>query len=158
MISLSLLTLLAHPDQLALLRSDPALLPGAVEEFVRFVQLAGGLPPGRMTTEEVTLGGVTIPAGDVVFPLFSFANRDPSVFGDPDRFDVTRPPGGHIGFGVGAHHCLGAQLARVELQEAFRGLLTRLPGLRLATGAGELRFKDKMVLMSVEELPVTWDS
>jgi cytochrome P450 len=157
MISLALLTLLAHPGQLALLRSDPALLPGAVEELVRVVQFGGGLPPGRVTTGEVTLGGVTIPAGDMVFPLFNFANRDPSVFEDPDRFDVSRPPGSHIGFGVGAHHCLGAQLARIELQEAFRGLLTRLPGLRLATEGGELRFKDKMVLMSVEELPVTWD-
>jgi cytochrome P450 len=157
MISLSLLSLFAHPEQLALLRSDPARLPGAVEEFVRTGQLAGGLPPGRVTIEEVTLGGVTIPAGDMVFPLFSVANRDPSLCPDPDRFDITRPAGTHLGFGVGAHHCLGAQLARIELAEAFRGLLGRLPGLRLAIESGDVKFKDKMILMSVEELPVTWD-
>jgi len=157
-INLSLLTLLAHPAQLARLRSDPGLLPGAVEEFMRFVPLSGGLPPGRVTTEEVTLGGVTIPAGEMVFPLFGIANRDPSVFADPDTFDVTRPHGTHMGFGIGAHHCLGAQLARIELQEAFRGLLGRLPGLRLAGGFDELRYKEKMAITSLHELPVTWDS
>jgi len=156
-INLSLLALLAHPSQLARLRSDPALLPGAVEELVRFVQLAGGLTPVRITTEEVTLGGVAIPAGAMVFPMFSLANRDPSVFADPDRLDVTRPPGTHMAFGIGAHHCLGAQLARIELLEAFRGLLGRLPGLRLAAGFDELRYKEKMTITSVHELPVTWE-
>ena len=157
-INLSLLALLAHPLQLARLRSDPALFPGAVEELMRFVQLSASLPPARVTAEEVTLGGVTIPAGEMVFPVFAIANRDPSVFPDPDDLDITRPPGAHVGFGVGVHHCLGAQLARIELQEAFRGLLGRLPGLRLATGADELRYKEKMAITSVEELPVTWDS
>jgi cytochrome P450 len=158
MISLSLITLLGHPAQLARLRADPALLPGAVEEMIRYVQLSVSLPPARVTTEEVTLGGVTIPAGAMVFSLFGIANRDPAVFPDPDTFDITRPPGSHLGFGVGAHHCLGAQLARVELQEAFRGLLGRLPGLRLAVGVDQLRFKENMTITSVKELPVTWDS
>ena len=90
-INLSLLALLAHPAQLARLRADPGLLPGAVEELIRFVQLTGTLPPGRVTTEEVTLGGVTIPAGDLVFPLFGIANRDPAVFADPDDLDIARP-------------------------------------------------------------------
>ena len=71
---------------------------------------------------------MTIRAGETVWPLFHIANRDPSVFPDPDRFDVTRPPGTHVGFGFGIHHCLGAQLARIEMQEAFRGLLSRFPG------------------------------
>jgi cytochrome P450 len=75
-----------------------------------------------------------------------------------EDLDITRPAGAHIGFGVGAHHCLGAQLARVELAEAFRGLLGRLPGLRLAVDPSELRFKEKMTITSLEELPVTWDS
>ena len=157
-INLSLLALLAHPAQLARLRADSDLLPGAVEELIRFVQLTGTLPPGRVTTEQVILGGVTIPAGDLVFPLFGIANRDPAVFADPDDLDIARPAGPHIGFGVGAHHCLGAQLARVELQEAFRGLLGQLPGLRLAVDAGELRFKEKMTITSLQELPVTWDA
>jgi cytochrome P450 len=157
-INLSLLNLLAHPSDLARLRSDLDLLPGAVEELMRYVPLGSSLPPARVTTEEVKLGAVAIPAGDLVFPLFHLANRDPSVFSDPDRFDITRPAGTHLGFGFGAHHCLGAQLARIELQEAFRGLLGRLPGLRLAVAADELRFKEKMTITSVHELPVTWDS
>lgn len=157
-ISLSLVALLTRPAQLARLRSDPALLPGAVEEVMRFVQLGDGLPPARVTAEEVTLGGVTIPAGEVVFPFFGIANRDPSVFPDPDTLDVTRSPGAHMGFGHGAHHCLGAQLARIELQETYRGLLGRLPGLCLAAEADQLRYKEKMAVLSLEELPVTWDS
>jgi cytochrome P450 len=157
-ISLSLITLLTHPEQLARLRADPDLLPGAVEEFLRFVPLSTTLPPARMTTEEVILGEVTIPEGAMVFPMHVFANRDPSVFGDPDVFDVGRASDPtHMGFGVGAHHCLGAQLARIELREAFAGLLGRLPGLRLAVAADELRFKANMGVNSAEELPVTWD-
>jgi cytochrome P450 len=157
-ISLSLVALLAHPVQLARLRSDPALIPGAIEEFLRFVPLSGSLPPARITAEEVTLGGVTIRAGELVFPFFGIANRDPSVFADPDTMDVARPAGSHMGFGVGAHHCLGAQLARIEMQEAFRGLLGRLPGLRLAGDLDQLRYKEKMAILSIAELPVTWDS
>jgi cytochrome P450 len=80
------------------------------------------------------------------------------VFPDPDTLDVTRSPGPHMGFGGGAHHCLGAQLARIELQETYRGLLGRLPGLRLVTEADQLRYKEKMAILSIEELPVTWDS
>jgi cytochrome P450 len=79
------------------------------------------------------------------------------VFADPDRFDVTRAPANHLGFGVGVHHCLGAQLARMELQEAFHGLLGRVPGLRLAVPAEQLRFKPGMVVHSLRELPVNWD-
>jgi cytochrome P450 len=157
-INLSLLTLLAHPPQLALLRAEPALIPGAVEEFMRYVHLGNGLPPARVATTDTTLGGVTIRAGETVWPLFRVANRDPAVFPDPDHFDVARPPGTHVGFGFGIHHCLGAQLARIELQEAFRGLLTRLPGLRLSVPAGELSYKEKMTVTSLHELPVTWDS
>jgi cytochrome P450 len=157
-IGLSLITLLEHPAELASLRSDLTLLPGAVEELMRFVALGESLPPARITTGEVTLGQVTIPAGQLVFPMFGIANRDPSVFPDPDTFDITRPAGTHMGFGIGAHHCLGAQLARIELQEAFRGLLTRLPGLRLTVPVSELRFKEKMAITSLHELPVTWDA
>lgn len=157
-IGLSLITLLTHPEQLARLRADPDLLPGAVEEFLRFVPLSSTLPPARMTTEEVVLGEVTIPEGAMVFPMFALANRDPSVFPDPDVFDVGRASGPtHIGFGVGAHHCLGAQLARIELREAFAGLLGRLPGLRLAVSPDELRFKANMGVSSAREMPVTWD-
>ena len=155
-INLSLLLLLDHPAELDKLRADSGLIPGAVEELLRYVRLGGGLPPARMTTEDVELGGVTIPAGEIVLPLFATANRDPSVFSDPDRFDVSRAPANHLTFGAGVHHCLGAQLARVELQEAFRGLLGRMPGLRLAVPATELQFKPGMAVHSLRELPIRW--
>ncbi len=155
-INLSLLVLLDHPAEMGKLRADPGLIPGAVEEFMRYVRLGGGLPPARVTTQEVQLGGVTIPAGEAVVPLFATANRDPSVFSDPDRFDISRVPAPHLAFGAGVHHCLGAQLARLELQEAFRGLLGRVPGLRLAVPANELRFTPGMAIHSLCELPVRW--
>jgi cytochrome P450 len=156
-ISLSLLVLLEHPAELGKLRADPGLIPGAVEELLRYVWLGGGAPLARVTTEEVELGGVTIPAGQIVMPLYAAANRDPSVFGDPDRLDVSRAPAAHLAFGAGAHHCVGAQLARLELQEAFRGLLSRLPGLRLAVPTEQVRFKPGKIVRSLRELPVSWD-
>ena len=155
-INLSLLALLQYPDDLAKLRADLDLIPGAVEELLRYVRL-GGLAPARVTSEEVQIGDVTIPAGEAVIPLYGTANRDPSVFTDPDRFDVTRAATNHLSFGFGVHHCIGAQLARMELQEAFRGLLGRMPGLRLAVPADQIRFKHGMAVHSVCELPVAWD-
>ena len=154
-INLSLLLLLDHPGEVAKLRADPELIPGAVEELLRCSRL-GGLAPARVTREDVAIGGVTIPASEQVIPLFATANRDPSVFIDPDRFAVTRDAASHLSFGAGMHHCLGAQLARVELQEAFRGLIGRLPGLRLAVPASELEFKPGMAIHSLRELPVLW--
>jgi cytochrome P450 len=156
-ISLSLLVLLEQPAQMERLRADPGLIPGAVEELVRYVPLGFGLPPARMATEDVRLGDVTIAAGEVVLPLFAAANRDPAAFSDPDRFDVLRPPANHLAFGAGVHHCLGAQLARLELQQAFLGLIGRFRGLRLAVPASELRFKPGMAIRSLCELPVCWD-
>jgi cytochrome P450 len=156
-VNLSLLLLFDHPDQVATLRADPALIPTAVEELLRFSRL-GGLAPPRVTSEDVAIGGVTIPAGEWVIPLFSSANRDPSVFGEPTRFDISREAAvGHLTFGAGVHHCLGAQLARLELQEAFRGLIGRLPGLRLAVPTSELEFKPGMAIHSLRALPVRWD-
>jgi cytochrome P450 len=155
LISHSLLTLLGHPAELASLRADPSLIPDAVEELVRYVVI-GLIPLARVTTEDVELGGVTILAGEVVLPILQVAQRDPSVFSEPDRFDMSRSPVSHLGFGSGAHHCLGAQLARVELQEALRGLLTRLPGLALAVPPTDLRFKAGMALRNLRELPITW--
>ncbi|HTQ93555.1 MAG TPA: cytochrome P450, partial [Streptosporangiaceae bacterium] len=125
-INVSLLLLFDHPGEVAKLRADPGLIPGAVEELLRCSRL-GGLPPARVTTEDVRIGGVVIPAGEQVMPLLGTANRDPLMFADPDRLDVTREAASHLTFGAGLHHCLGAQLARVELQEAFRGLIGRLP-------------------------------
>lgn len=156
-ISLSLLTLLCHPAELARLVADPALIPAAVEELLRFVVLGGALPPARVATEDVELGGVTIRAGEAVLPMYATANRDPAEFSDPDRLDVGRNVGAHLAFGAGAHHCVGAQLARLELQEAFRGLLGRLPGLRVTVPLTQLRYKPGMAVYSLRELPVCWD-
>jgi cytochrome P450 len=155
----SLLTVLARPAELDKLRRDPLLIPAAVEEMLRFVQLRGrgSLPLARVTTEDVQLGGVTIPAGELVLPLGGAAGRDPSVFPDPNRLDLSRVPSTHLAVGAGVHPCVGAQLARVELQEAFRGLLSRVPGVRLAVPPGEVRFREKVVINSPDELPVTWD-
>ena len=156
-INMCLVALFHHPDEMARLCASPGLIPGAVEELLRYVQVFGASSVpilGRITKEEVRLGGVTIPAGEVVLPLKGAANRDPSAFADPDRLDLTRVPKTHLTFGAGAHHCLGAQLARMMLQETFRGLLGRLPGLRLAVRLEDIRSKENN---SMHELPVTWD-
>jgi cytochrome P450 len=158
-INMSFVALCQHPDELARLRADPGLIPAAVEELMRYVIISGSgfIPLARITRQEVRLGGVTIPAGETVLPSFNVANRDPAAFDHPDRLDVGRVPRAHLGFGAGAHHCLGAQLARMELQEAFRGLLERLPGLRMTRPMSELEFREGQAIASMRELLVTWD-
>ncbi len=157
-INMFLLTLLSFPEEYQRLAASPEMVPQAVEELMRFVQLgdsgSSGMP--RITTEAVELSGVTIPAGSVVLTSVLAANRDESVFPDPDRLDLTRVVTQHLSFGAGAHHCLGAQLARMELQEALSGLLRRLPGLHVAVPDSQLRFKPGMILRSLETLPVAW--
>jgi cytochrome P450 len=116
--------LLDHPSELARLAHDPALVPGAVEEALRFespIQVVF-----RTTTQEVELAGVRIPKGAYVAPLLGSANRDERHFPDPDRFDVTRNPQGHVGFGFGKHFCLGASLARLEARIALEALAPEL--------------------------------
>jgi len=156
-INMFLLVLHEYPEQLERLRANPEMIPQAVEELMRFAQLGtsgGGLP--RITTEEVELGGVRIPEGAAVIPVLTVANRDPALTTDPDRVDVARPLTTHLAFGAGVHHCLGAQLARMELQEALRGLLGRMPRMELAMPVDELTFKNGMVVRSLRALPVRW--
>jgi cytochrome P450 len=120
--------LLAHPEQLARVAADPGLIPGLVEEVVRFdspIQLLF-----REALADVQLGGVTIPKGATVIPLLGSANRDERRFPEPDRFDVTRNPQGHVGFGFGKHFCLGASLARLEARVALEALVPALVGMR----------------------------
>jgi cytochrome P450 len=157
-INMILLTLRQFPEERDRLLKDPSLIPGAVEELMRFVQLgAGATSLPRVTTEEVVLSGVRIPAGAVVLPAVTIANRDPLLYTErADALDVARPDVSHLSFGAGVHHCLGAQLARMELQEALHGLFTRLPGLQIAVPDSELHFKQGMIVRSVEALPVTW--
>ncbi len=156
-INMFLLALHENPGQLAHLRAHPEAIPQAVEELMRFVQLGAtgaGLP--RVAPAEGELGGVRLPAGATVIPVLTVANRDPKLLADPDRLDVTRPHSTHLGFGAGVHHCLGAQLARMELQEALRGLLAGLPRMEPATPVDELVFKDGMLVRSLRALPVRW--
>jgi cytochrome P450 len=158
-INMILLTLREHPEQWRKLQYDPSTLPVAVEELMRFTQLgSGGAAMARVTTEPVELSGVTIPAGQAVLPALGAANRDPLVFEDPDCLRLDRAVNPHIGFGAGIHHCLGAQLARMELQEALAGMLRWLPGLAVAVPDDELDFKPSMIVRSLERLPVTWDA
>jgi len=134
-----MLALLEHPDQLELLRARPELLPGAIEEALRYdapVQRA----TLRIATEDVVVGGVAVPAGSVVVVVIGSADRDPSRFVDPDRFDIQRADNPHLSFGHGIHFCLGAPLARIEGQIAIGTLLARLPGIVLDEGPGPLRW------------------
>ncbi len=131
LIANSVAALHEHPDQLAALRADPALMPGAVEELMRWCgpQL---LTIPRFTTEDVEIGGVTVPKGEPVTVAIPAANRDPRVFADPGRFDVRRDAAGQLGFAHGPHFCAGASLARVQTAVALGSLLRRFPGLALA--------------------------
>ena len=124
-----LLALIEHPDQWRLLRADPGLLPGAIEEMVRWTTPS---PSKRRTaTAPATLGDVVIEPGQKVQVWEGSANRDASVFADPDVFDITRKPNPHLGFGFGVHYCLGANLARLELRVMFEELLQRFGTARL---------------------------
>ncbi|MFI5953684.1 cytochrome P450 [Cryptosporangium sp. NPDC051539] len=145
--------LLRHPEQKAALEADPALIPNAVEEFLRWdgpVHLA----TVRFTAEPATIGGVDIPAGEVVMVSLSAANRDPSRYPDAEALDVRRQGAGHVAFGHGIHHCLGAPLARLEGEIAFRALLERFPGLTLDADPSELAWRPSTLIRGLESLPV----
>ena len=143
------LALLRHPAQLRRLREDRALLPGAVEELMRFdapLQLFE-----RTATEDVEIGGITVGRGQKIAALLGSANRDPAVFADPDTLDVGRAENPHLSFGAGVHFCIGAPLARVELQATFRALLDRTSSIE---PAGEPVRRPEFVIRGLAELPV----
>jgi cytochrome P450 len=150
-----LLLLLVHPKQFALLAADPECVPGAVEEILRYDVPNDGVLL-RVATEDVRLPSGMVRKGEAVLPLVTAANRDAAIFTDPDRFDITRSDNPHAGFGHGTHFCLGAHLARLELQVAIGALARRLPGLRLAVPPEELSWKTAQFLPAPERLPVTW--
>lgn len=154
-ISNLVLTLLQHPAQLARLRDQPDLLPAAVEELLRYFPRPD-VSQIRIATADVELGGVVVRAGDAVLLSHSAANRDPTAFDEPDRLDLGRPDNRHLAFGAGAHFCLGAQLARLELQVAIGSLLRRFPGLSLAVPAAELQWQGTGTHWALTELMVSW--
>ena len=134
----AVVALLTNPDQLELLRARPELLPSAIEELLRF---DGPLPVAspRIAAEDIDYQGVRIPCGSIVGVVINSANHDPTQFVDPDRLDLSRERGPHLGFGHGIHHCLGVALARMEAQIAIGAILRRLPDLRLDVPVQELR-------------------
>ncbi|MFI5612169.1 cytochrome P450 [Amycolatopsis sp. NPDC051903] len=146
-----------HPDQRAALWADPALVPGAVEEILRLPlksPLTGGRP--RRASACFETGGHTVRTGDLVLLSAVRANLDETVFENPAAFDIRRDARGHLAFGHGPHHCLGAPLARLELRAVFTALPRVLPGIRLAVPPGELERRVDVSHTEFARLPVTW--
>lgn len=146
--------LLNHPEQLHLLRQNPALLPSAIEEMIRFDTPAPFV--FRIARCDLTLGGQEIPAGSVIALGLGAANHDPEKFVDPDRFDIVRSPNEHLGFGPGVHFCLGAVLARMELNICFSTLLRRLPNLQFDPDRPAISRQTSLVFKGFESLPVNF--
>ncbi|WP_405725163.1 cytochrome P450 [Streptomyces sp. NBC_01537] len=149
-------TLLTRPEELAMLRARPEMLPQAIEELLRFIPFRKGVGIPRVATEDVELSGVTIRAGDIVHVSYLTANRDGRKFDRPDELDLERTGPPHMTFGWGGHHCLGAPLAATELHVAFRTLLERFPELRLTKAVEEVRWNTTSIWRYPLELPVTW--
>ncbi|WP_052850311.1 cytochrome P450 [Streptomyces avicenniae] len=149
-------TLLTRPEQLARLRAEPQALPRALEELLRYIPFRKGVGIPRVATEDVEVGGVLIRAGEAVHVSYLAANRDPARFERPDELDIDRPASPHMTFGWGAHHCIGAPLALMELELAIGSLLERFPRLALAVPPEEVRWNDESIWRYPYELPVTW--
>jgi cytochrome P450 len=150
----ALLHLLDMPGWAARLTADA--LPAAVEELLRYSQIAGGFGAMRIAVEDIELAGALIRSGDPVIPAFGSANRDATVFDTPDKLDLGRSRNAHLTFGVGAHYCLGAQLARVELRVLLGALAQRLPGLALDVPAAKLRWQPGTAFPRPVTMPVRW--
>jgi cytochrome P450 len=155
MLSLGTLALLRHPDQLAAVRDDPAAIGPAVEELLRWLSIVHSAIP-RITTTDVEIGGVAIPAGELVFTSLPSGNRDPDFIDSPEVLDIRRGAPGHLAFGHGVHHCLGAPLARMEMRIAFPALLRRFPALALAEDFADVPFRSLHFIYGLKSLEVTW--
>jgi cytochrome P450 PksS len=155
LIGSGMLALLEHPEQMEKLRQDPGLIKPAVEELLRFTSPVD-LATERYAREDVLIGGVTIPRGEMVYVALASANRDDRHFPNADVLDITREPNKHLAFGLAAHFCLGAPLARLEGQLAINTLLRRLPHLRLTMAPSQLRWRRGLLLRGLEALPVAF--
>jgi cytochrome P450 PksS len=149
------LALLEHPDQMERLRNDPALIKPALEELLRYASPVE-MATERYAREDVTIAGATIPRGEMVLAVLASANRDERQFTSPDSLDITREPNRHLSFGLGAHFCLGAALARLEGQIAISTLLRRVPDLWLTVAPDRLRWRRGLLLRGLESLPVAF--
>ncbi|MFF9428408.1 cytochrome P450 [Streptomyces sp. NPDC014746] len=153
-ISSSILTLLQHPDQLEAIRQDPKLIPDAVEELLRYTT-PNHTAIRRFPTEDITIAETAIPAGDTVLLCLASAHRDPLRYPEPDRFDIRRTDKTHLTLGLGYHYCLGAPLARMQIQAAITTLIQRLPHLELALPAKDLPWRRSFRSHALQRLPVT---
>jgi cytochrome P450 len=151
-----LLVLFRHPDQLAALRADLGLLNSAVEEMLRYAALDSGFGSPRYALEDVPIGDVVIPKGSTVLVIRQSADRDEARFDDPERFDIRREGTQHHAFGHGAHRCLGAALARMELQLGIGTVLRRFPNLRLVKPVEEIPWDYRITAAGPATLPVEW--
>jgi cytochrome P450 len=142
-------TFIAHPEQWRMLAEDPGLAASATEEILRYEPAGSGSP--RLATEDLQLRGLEIKKGTIALPSGPAANRDPAVYPDPDRFDIRREAEPHLTFGGGVHYCLGAALARAELQEALPILARRLPGL---AADGPAEWRTGALIRGPEKLPI----
>ncbi|MCU7728476.1 cytochrome P450 [Actinoplanes sp. KI2] len=155
MIGKMMAMLLTDRRQFEAVLADPSVVPSAVDEVLRFdTNPSIGVP--RYVTEDIEVGGTMIAQGSTVIVSPAVANRDPRRFPDPERMDLRRPNNQHLSFGAGPHFCLGAPLARVELQVVLATLARRLPGLRLAVDPAELRVKQGLIVVGFEQVPVAW--
>jgi cytochrome P450 len=157
MIALGTLALLTHPDQLAAVRDadDPRQIAAAVEELLRYLSVVHS-GRRRVALEDIEIAGEVIRAGEGVILPSEIADRDPSVFPNPDMLDVRREAKGHMAFAFGVHQCLGQSLARLELQVVYGTLFRRVPSLTLAVDPARLEFKHDGIVYGVYELPVNW--
>lgn len=148
------LALLEHPEQLARLRAEPALIKSAVEELVRYV-VPAEMATERYAARDVEMAGTVIPKGELVIGVIASANRDPAQFERPDALDLGRTNNKHLSFGQGMHYCLGAPLSRMEAQIALTTLLSRAPNLRLNIRPDQLRWRPSFVVRGLTALPVS---
>lgn len=155
MLGLGTLALLRHPDQLAAVRDDPDAVGPAVEELLRWLSIVQTSIP-RITTADVEVAGVPIPAGQLVFASLPAGNRDPEFTDAPDVLDIRRGATGHLAFGHGVHHCLGAPLARMEMRIAWPALLRRFPGLAPAENFEDVEFRSFHFIYGLRSLLVRW--
>ena len=144
-----------HPEQFDALKRNPAMLPRAIEEMLRYDGPVQSTV--RFTQQPVQLGGTEIPAGGFALMIVAAADRDPSQFKNPEKFDITRDPNEHVAFGEGIHFCIGAPLARMEARVAFEAMLERFPRLRLKDPAIVPTYKGSYFLRGLESLPVAID-
>lgn len=151
-----LLVLFRHPDQLTALRADMGLLPNAVEEILRYSALDSGFGSPRYALEDVEVGGVVIPKGSTVLVIRQSADRDEAKFEDPERFDIRREGTQHNAFGHGAHRCLGAALARMELRLGIGTVLRRFPTLRMVKPVEEIPWDYRITAAGPATLPLEW--